>query len=263
MHGLGLDKIYLINVMKKLIIILFLGLMSLVGYSQLSTTLYNLIITNAFTLGATEVTTTGTQLNYLNAATGTTGTTSSNLVFSTSPTFTTGITIGANPISEAMAGYLDFTSSGQDQIDGLTTLVEDTIEGGLVVPLLVDTSLVAAFTVGMGNAGDTVLFSTGDVIAAFKWDGSHNLVMTKVTGVNSVTGKDIDINLYHDVNFRDGTPTEILDGDLTITDYETGANATTFTSATIAPGQWVWVRVNEATTQPTQCIINIYGYLTN
>jgi hypothetical protein len=41
-----------------------------------------------FTLGATSVTTTGTQLNYLNAATGTTGTTSSNLVFSASPTFT-------------------------------------------------------------------------------------------------------------------------------------------------------------------------------
>ncbi len=44
-----------------------------------------------FTLGATSVTTTGTQLNYLNAATGTTGTTSTNLVFSTSPTLITPI----------------------------------------------------------------------------------------------------------------------------------------------------------------------------
>jgi len=42
-----------------------------------------------FTLGATSVTSTGTQLNYLNAATGTTGTTSTNLVFSTSPSITT------------------------------------------------------------------------------------------------------------------------------------------------------------------------------
>lgn len=42
-----------------------------------------------FTVGATSVTTTGTQLNYLNAATGTTGTTSTNLVFSTSPAFIT------------------------------------------------------------------------------------------------------------------------------------------------------------------------------
>ena len=38
-----------------------------------------------FTLGATSVTTTGTQFNYLASATGTTGTTSSNLVFSNSP----------------------------------------------------------------------------------------------------------------------------------------------------------------------------------
>jgi hypothetical protein len=41
-----------------------------------------------FVLGTTTVTTTGTQLNYLNAATGTTGTTSSNVVYSASPTFT-------------------------------------------------------------------------------------------------------------------------------------------------------------------------------
>ena len=46
-------------------------------------------IPTPFTLGSTSVTTTGAQLNYLNAATGTTGTTSTNLVYSTSPTLTT------------------------------------------------------------------------------------------------------------------------------------------------------------------------------
>ena len=46
-------------------------------------------IPTPFTLGAVSVTTTGTQLNYLNAATGTTGTTSTNIVFSTSPTLVT------------------------------------------------------------------------------------------------------------------------------------------------------------------------------
>lgn len=51
-------------------------------------------IPTPFTLGATSVTSTGTQLNYLNAATGTTGTTSTNLVFSTSPTLVTP-TLGA------------------------------------------------------------------------------------------------------------------------------------------------------------------------
>lgn len=46
-------------------------------------------IPTPFTLGATSVTTTGTQLNYLNGATGTTGTTTTNLVYSTSPVLTT------------------------------------------------------------------------------------------------------------------------------------------------------------------------------
>jgi len=45
--------------------------------------------TSGLRINATTVTSTGTQLNYLNAATGTTGTTSTNLVFSTSPLFTT------------------------------------------------------------------------------------------------------------------------------------------------------------------------------
>jgi hypothetical protein len=51
-------------------------------------------IPTPFTIGVVSVTSTGTQLNYLNAATGTTGTTSTNLVFSTSPTLVTP-TLGA------------------------------------------------------------------------------------------------------------------------------------------------------------------------
>ncbi|SDM95751.1 hypothetical protein SAMN05421813_13043 [Daejeonella rubra] len=44
-----------------------------------------------FTLGGASVTSTGAQINFLNAATGTTGTSSSNVVFSASPTLTTPI----------------------------------------------------------------------------------------------------------------------------------------------------------------------------
>lgn len=46
-------------------------------------------IPTPFTLGAVSVTTIGTQLNYFSSAGGTTGTTSTNIVFSTSPTFIT------------------------------------------------------------------------------------------------------------------------------------------------------------------------------
>lgn len=46
-------------------------------------------IPTPFTLGATSVTTVGTKLNYLTNATGTTGTDTTNIVFSTSPTLLT------------------------------------------------------------------------------------------------------------------------------------------------------------------------------
>jgi hypothetical protein len=58
-----------------------------------------------FTLGATSVTSTGTQLNYLNAATGTTGTTSTNLVFSTSPTLVTPV-LGAATYTTLSGGAI-------------------------------------------------------------------------------------------------------------------------------------------------------------
>jgi len=79
-----------------------------------------------FTLGATSVTTTGTQLNYLNAATGTTGTTSTNLVFSTSPTLVTpvlgvatatSIAIGVNTLDTNEWAFLD----GQNQAVATTS----------------------------------------------------------------------------------------------------------------------------------------------
>lgn len=47
------------------------------------------VIPTLFILGAVSVTSTGTQLNYLASATGTTGAASTNLVFSTSPALTT------------------------------------------------------------------------------------------------------------------------------------------------------------------------------
>jgi hypothetical protein len=59
-------------------------------------------IPTPFTLGATSVTATGTQLNYLAAATGTTGTTSSNVVYSASPTFSGVVTIGSATYGNAL-----------------------------------------------------------------------------------------------------------------------------------------------------------------
>lgn len=81
-----------------------------------------LTMTGGMTLGAVSVTTTGTQLNYLSAVTGTSGTTTSNVVFSASPTFTgtvttpilkvtTGAAAGRILISDA-SGNLSYLAAG-------------------------------------------------------------------------------------------------------------------------------------------------------
>jgi len=83
-----------------------------------------------FTIGAVSMTATGTQLNYLNAATGTTGTASTNLVFSASPTFTTQIisplvigatgsagTLTLESTSHATKGKILFGTSGYDEVN--------------------------------------------------------------------------------------------------------------------------------------------------
>ncbi len=66
-------------------------------------------LASPITLGATSVTTTGTQLNYLNAATGTTGTMSTNVVFSGSPTIATPT---ISTITSANSTILTLKSSG-------------------------------------------------------------------------------------------------------------------------------------------------------
>jgi len=125
-----------------------------------------------------------------------------------------------------------------------------------------DTALYFAPSIGVGNAGDTAAFTLNNVIWGVKWGGSRSLVITKVTAVVAGTSPDIDLALLYDVNFKDGTPTTVFSSDMTVTSTTTGSDATINSSNdTIAPDAWLWLRVDEATKKPTQCIINIYGYL--
>lgn len=103
-------------------------------------------IPTPFTLGATSVTTTGTQLNYLNAATGTTGTTSTNLVFSTSPVLVTP-TLGV-----ASATSLSTSAA--------TPLI---LTNGQAVNIAVTSQTVGATTLTIPNfasVSDTFVFTT-------------------------------------------------------------------------------------------------------
>ena len=76
-----------------------------------------------------------------------------------SPTFTTQITIGANAITEAEAGYLDFTSSGQGQFNAIVAEQIDTVNLESLTPMLTDTTNLFLFGSGIGLAGDTVLIA--------------------------------------------------------------------------------------------------------
>lgn len=149
-----------------------------------------------------------------------------------------------------------------DAIIALNALLGDTVPLSSVAPMLDDTTLVFAQTFGMGMAGDTVLFSYGDVLPLGKWGGTHSLVITGVNAVVYGTTPDIDIALLFDANFRDGTPTEVFTSDLTVTSTTTGNDATINASNdTITEGTFLWLRVDQCTAQPTQCLISVYGYL--
>ena len=151
------------------------------------------------------------------------------------------------------------------KVDGydVSAWFEDTVAVEDVVILLADTLPKFSFTIGIGNDADTVAFTVNNVIGATEWDGTHGLTITKVVAVAYGTSPDVDIALLTDPNFRDATPTTVLFEDLTVTSTTTGNSTTTFSDNTITKGDWLWVRVDEATVKPKQLVITIYGYLTD
>lgn len=94
-------------------------------------------IPTPFTIGAVSMTATGTQLNYLASATGTTGTTSTNLVFSAAPALT-----GAGTITDAFTiinattstKVLAFSLTGMTAAKTLTLSSSQTTTQTLTIP---------------------------------------------------------------------------------------------------------------------------------
>lgn len=120
-----------------------------------------------FTLGAVSVTTTGTQLNFLSAATGTTGTTSTNIVFSTSPSIATPTITGS------------FTATGLVTNASLASMSTTTIKGqsvgGSGAPIDLTATQAAAIIGSVGGAlKSNTVFPTRD--------------LTTATGTQAITG---------------------------------------------------------------------------
>ena len=161
-------------------------------------------IPSPFTLDATSVTTTPAQLNYLNAATGTTGTTSSNLVFSEAPTINdanlTGNTTIANDVDFPDAlfaqqeiynvkdygavgdGVTDDTEEIQAAIDAISLL---SYRGTVFIPsgvyLISDTLVIKANSLTLRGSGyESVLYNN-----------TANMPTIKIQDVNQITIKDL------------------------------------------------------------------------
>lgn len=151
-----------------------------------------------FTLGATSVTTTGTQLNYLSAATGTTGTTSTNVVFSTNPTFITP-TLGAatattinkvtitqptNSSALTIAEGKTFTANSSFTIStgGDNSTLAIAANKTLTVSNTLTFTGTDGISVAFGATGGTVLYSGGALGAA----SATSLTITGTAGVGFV-----------------------------------------------------------------------------
>lgn len=158
-----------------------------------------------FTLGATSVTTTGTQLNYLNAATGTTGTASTNLVFSTSPTLTTP-NIGAATFSTLTGGTASTITFANTSAGSITDAISirnggTTTGTGNRINFITGTSLQSArinSVLTSATAGDLVFSTmTGSTLGeAGRFLGDKTLQLSgslQTTAINGSTAANGDI----------------------------------------------------------------------
>jgi len=123
----------------------------------------NVNIPNTLQLAGTGVTTTATKLNYLTSATGTTGTASTNVVFSTSPTLTTPLIDSISTTTGAAATptlWSDVTTGTVGLANGLTTgtLNIATTAGAKTVNIGSSTGTVTIN--GTANIGKTLIATT-------------------------------------------------------------------------------------------------------
>ncbi len=125
-----------------------------------------------------SATTTLTQVNYLGSATGTTGTTSSNVVFSASPTFSGTVTLPSGTVTSSI------WNTGASELQ--TTNITATAAGGYSLILAKSNNLPAMnFEGGATNDFTWSLFST-DSIGLYKNDASTAILTANQAGVVSI-----------------------------------------------------------------------------
>jgi hypothetical protein len=154
-------------------------------------------IPTPFTLGATSVTTTGTQLNYLNASTGTTGTTNSNVVFSGSPTFTgtvtvpTPFTLGATSVTTT-GTQLNYLTSATGTTGTTNTNVVFSAAPTLTGDVVQDVAKAS------GSAGFIIKNSAGTTVVDFGPAATTNVSFTGTVNINQLRNASDDLVINYD-----------------------------------------------------------------
>ena len=172
-------------------------------------------------------------------------------------------------IREGSTGNVIKKITKANLFDGLIT-EDDT--ASMLSPYVLETDAVAgsevyveqsaveqwiAPNIGMGNAGDTVLFSYQDTVFRIRHGGDYNIVIDSVVCFVNY-GADIDINAYTDRSMAFDSATELFTDDLTVTSSTTGNVTVAFDLDTIYPGDCFCIVVKQCTAQPTWFVPNIY-----
>lgn len=132
------------------------------------------------------------------------------------------------------------------------------------VRMLVDTIPFFVFGGGGGNATDTTVFTTSTIYGSFYNVGSDTLVVTELRCVmgHGIGTDTLSVDILWDVNNNDATPTELNTNPLGILSTTSGTVDTSFNSAKIPPGVWVWCETPGVVVgrKPTYFIAQISGY---
>lgn len=124
-----------------------------------------------------------------------------------------------------------------------------------------DTTALASFGGGGGQAGDTIAFSTSTIYGSFYNSGSDTLIITSAQVVLQGTSPSVLVNLYWNdsLNVTAGATKMVAAGN-TITNTATGTAITSLSNTKIPPGNWVWLKTDTVTTKPTYLSFTLLGY---
>jgi hypothetical protein len=165
------------------------------------------------------------------------------------------IGIGSTTLNETVLGYLDFTSSGQDQL-GAKVDTSSTFDYDTTVWMLTDTIILGAF-----SAVDS--FNTSFIYGSFYQGGSDTLVVTEMMACLQGTTPSLTVDIEWHATLGSGSATGLNTTPPTITSVTTGDSDTTFDNAEIPPGVFVWLKTPTVTTAPTFMTVTLLGYRKN